>query len=87
MSETKNLKVIREKIKHFRMLERKILKEDLDRDFGKITRKFFDEGFENYEEFKKELIAKANEYNYITEEKIEDKKDEVSGHQDKSPAN
>ncbi len=82
MSETKNLKIIREKIKHFKSLERKILKEDLDRDFGKITHKFFDNGFENFEEFKKEISAVAQEYNYANEEK----KDEVPGHQNKNTA-
>ena len=42
MKEIKNLKLIREKIKHFKAMENKILKEDLDKDFGKITRRFFD---------------------------------------------
>lgn len=81
MKESKDLKVIREKIKHFKALENKILKQDLNNDFGKITRRFFDNGFENYEQFKNELldIAKKYQYNVNTE-----KKDEVSGHQDKN---
>ena len=80
MKESKDLKVIREKIKHFKALENKILKQDLNNDFGKITRRFFDNGFENYEQFKNELldIAKKYQYNVNTENK-----DVVSGHQDK----
>ncbi|MHB8327898.1 MAG: hypothetical protein ACYDB5_10780 [bacterium] len=82
MKETKNLKLIRERIKHFKLLERKILKEDLDIDFGKITHKFFDNGFENFEEFRKEISAVAQKYNYVNE----GKKDEIPGHQDKDTA-
>ena len=82
MKETKNLKLIREKIKHFKSLESKILKQDLDMDFGKIARKFFDSGFENYENFKSELKSIAEKYQYIKE----DKKSEISGHQDKDTA-
>ncbi len=79
MKETKNLKLIRERIKHFKSLESKILKQDLDMDFGKITRKFFDSGFENYEEFKSELKTIAEKYQYVKE----GNKNEVSGHKDK----
>ena len=82
MKETKDLKLIREKIKHFKSLERKILKEDLDRDFGRITHKFFDDGFENFEEFKKEISVVAQEYNYVNEER----KGEVPRRQDKNTA-
>lgn len=82
MKETKNLKIIREQIKHFKSLESKILKQDLDMDFGKITRKFFDSGFENYEEFKSELEKIAEKYQYI---KVE-KQHEISGHKDKDTA-
>ncbi|MDA8299771.1 MAG: hypothetical protein M0Z57_07220 [Deltaproteobacteria bacterium] len=82
MKETKNLKLIRERIKHFKSLESKILKQDLDMDFGKITRKFFDSGFENYEEFKSELEKIAEKYQYIKMEK----RYEISGHQDKNTA-
>ncbi len=83
MKETKDLKVIREKIKHFKALESKILKEDLNSDFGKITRRFFDNGFENYEQFKNELsdVAKKYQYNFNAE-----KKNEVPGHPDKNTA-
>ena len=83
MSEIKNLKLIREKIKHFKSLESKILREDLLRDFGKITREFFDSGFENYEKFKSDVIAAAEKYKYSSKEV---KKDEVSRHTDKNTA-
>jgi hypothetical protein len=83
MKESKDLKVIREKIKHFKAMENKILKEDLNRDFGKITRRFFDSGFENYEQFKNELLDIANKYQYNINT---EKKDEVPGHQDKNTA-
>ena len=83
MKETKDLKLIREKIKHFKSLERKILKEDLDRDFGRITHKFFDDGFENFEEFKREINAVARKYNYI---KQGGQGNEVPGRQDKNTA-
>ncbi|RZD16576.1 MAG: hypothetical protein EVJ46_06095 [Candidatus Acididesulfobacter guangdongensis] len=83
MKESKDLKVIREKIKHFKALENKILKEDLNSDFGKITRRFFDNRFENYEQFKNELLSVANKYQYNVNT---EKKDEVSGHQDKNTA-
>ena len=76
MKEIKNLKLIREKIKHFKAMENKILKEDLDKDFGKITRRFFDNRFENYEQFKNELLSVANKYQYNVNT---EKKDEVSG--------
>ncbi len=83
MKETKNLKLIREKINHFKSLEKKILKEDLDRDFGRITHKFFDSGFENLEEFKKEISAVAQIYNYV---KTGEAKNEVPRHQNKNTA-
>jgi hypothetical protein len=83
MKESKDLKVIREKIKHFKAMENKILKEDLNRDFGKVTRRFFDNGFENYEQFKNELLDIAMKYQYNVNA---EKKDEVSGHQDKNTA-
>ncbi len=83
MKEIKNLKLIREKIKHFKAMENKILKEDLDKDFGKITRRFFDNKFENYEQFKNELLEVAKKYQYNINA---EKKDEVPGHQDKNTA-
>ena len=83
MKETKNLKLIREKIKHFKSLERKILKEDLDRDFGKVTHEFYDNGFENFEEFRKEINTVARKYNYI---KQGEQGNEVPRRQDKNTA-
>jgi hypothetical protein len=83
MSEIKNLKVIRERIKHFKTMESKILKEDLLRDFGRITREFFDNGFEDYEKFKINITAAAEKYKYNRKEV---NKVEVSGHQDKNTA-
>ena len=65
MKEIKNLKLIREKIKHFKAMENKILKEDLDKDFGKIQDIDFDKKILTVESGDKTIKVDLNKYNSI----------------------